>query len=185
MTNKFIWLVIALILILLMLFGNKKVSVTKVFCKQLQVFRNAKKDKFSIWDFSCFVVKPILLAYIITYVFNININEKIAVTLTPIFAIVFTILFGFATIIISKINSDNKVERQVVGETFVSIISASLLSLIAAIISIVIMLTDKICLIDFLSVVLFSISFMTIMLLLIIIKRTFIIYCDFSENPNK
>jgi hypothetical protein len=57
-----------------------------------------------------------------------------------------------------------------------SIISATIISLISAILSIVITQLESEFYISLISTVIFAISFMTIMLLLLIIKRTFNIY---------
>lgn len=79
---------------------------------------------------------------------------------------------------VGKLDCNNQIEKQVVGETFVSIMTSNILSLIASILSIAIIITDgdKVNLI--LSICVYSFSFMIIMLLLMISKRTFIIYCE-------
>ena len=98
--------------------------------------------------------------------------------MTTVFAFVFTGLFGFAAILVGKLDCDNEIEKQVVGETFVSIMTSNILSLIASILSIAIIITgdEKEKLI--LTICVYSFSFMIIMLLLMISKRTFIIYCE-------
>jgi hypothetical protein len=80
--------------------------------------------------------------------------------------------------LVGKLDCNNQIEKQVVGETFVSIMTSNILSLIASILSIAIIITDgdKVNLI--LSICVYSFSFMIIMLLLMISKRTFIIYCE-------
>lgn len=177
MPHKIVLIIIAVIITCLMLFGNKKVRVFPVLIKQLQVFRNAKTEKVSLWDVFCFILMPIVLAILIVLGFDCIINDELAGVLTTVFAFVFTVLFGFAAILVGKINSDNEIEKQVVGETFVSIMSSNILSLIAAVLSIVIIMTCNKIVIDVLSIVIYSFSFMIIMLLLMISKRTFIIYC--------
>lgn len=105
--------------------------------------------------------------------------------LTTVFAFVFTVLFGFASILVGKMEGGNDIEKKVVGETFVSIVSSTVLSLLAAILSIVIIKIDCEKGIEIISCVVYSISFMVVMLLLMITKRTFLIYCDKQDTKNK
>ena len=178
MPNKYMWLIVALGIIFIMLFGNKKVRVFSVFIKQIQVFKNAKTGNFSLWDFVCFLLMPIGLAFIMTFELEAVIDGELAGTLTTVFSLIFTILFGFAAILIGKLDSKNAIEKQVVEETFVSIVSATLLSLLSAILSIIIIKVNKTAVLSIFSLIVFFLSFVTVMLLLLIIKRTFIIYCD-------
>ena len=89
----------------------------------------------------------------------------------------FTVLFGFAAILVGKLDSNNEIEQQVVGETFVSIMTSNILSLNSAVLSIAIIITNHEITSLIISVFIYSFSFMIIMLLLMISKRTFIIYC--------
>lgn len=178
MLRKSVLIVIALIIIFLMLFGNKKVRVFPVLIKQLQVFTNAKTEKISLWDILCFIIMPIVLAISIAIGFECIVNDVLAGVLTTVFALVFTVLFGFAAILVGKINSNNAIEKQVVGETFISIMSSNILSLMATVLSIVIIITTNEIVIVVLSIFIYSFSFMIIMMLLMISKRTFIIYCN-------
>mgnify|MGYP004464129171 FL=1 len=178
MPSKIILIVMAMVIVCMMLFGNKKVRILSVLIKQLQVFKNAKTDKISAWDIVCFIFFPIVLSVIITFGFGSIIDDTLAGVLTTVFAFVFTVLFGFAAILVGKLDCDNEIEKQVVGETFVSIMTSNILSLIASILSIAIIITgdEKAKLI--LTICVYSFSFMIIMLLLMISKRTFIIYCE-------
>lgn len=178
MPSKIILIVMAMVIVCMMLFGNKKVRILSVLIKQLQVFKNAKTDKISVWDIVCFIFFPVVLSVIITFGFGSIIDDTLAGVLTTVFAFVFTVLFGFAAILVGKLDCDNEIEKQVVGETFVSIMTSNILSLIASILSIAIIITsdEKAKLI--LTICVYSFSFMIIMLLLMISKRTFIIYCE-------
>ena len=178
MPNKIVLIIIAVVIVCVMLFGNKKVRVLPVLMKQLQVFKNAKTDKISIWDIICFVVMPIALAVVVTLGFGCKIDNALAGVLTTVFAFVFTVLFGFAAILVGKLYSNNKIEKQVVGETFLSIMTSNILSLIAAVLSIAIIVTNNEIVSMAISICIYSLSFMIIMLLLMISKRTFIIYCS-------
>ncbi|MGX8711407.1 MAG: hypothetical protein ACQGTM_14320 [bacterium] len=182
MSIKYIWATVAFVIIFIMLFANKKVRIFSVFIEQLQVFKNAKTNKLSPWDFVCFIFMPIGLATVITFGFQVIIDDELAGILTTVFSLVFTILFGFAAILIGKIDSKNCVEKQVVGETFISIVSATLLSLISAVLSIIIIKINNALILSILSLIVFAVSFMTVMLLLLIIKRTFIVYSNSRDK---
>ena len=182
MPTKCIWSIIAVLIILIMLFGNKKVRVFSVFIEQLQVFKNARTKRFSPWDFICFVFLPIGLASVIVFGFQEMVDIELAGILTTVFSLVFTILFGFAAILVGKIDSKNSIEKQIVEETFISIVSATLLSLISVVLSIAIIKVKDTIILSMLSTVVFAISFMTVMLLLMIIKRTFIVYSDAKDK---
>lgn len=182
MPNKIVLIVVAAVIACTMLLGNKKVRVLKVLLNQIQVFKNAKTEKISIWDIICFLFLPVTLAIIIVYGFDCSIDDSLAGVMTTVFAFIFTVLFGFAAILVGKLDSKNEIEMRVVGETFVSIMTSNILSLVSAILSIVIIASGNEIAVDILSTVVYSSSFIIIMLLLMITKRTFIIYCDFNKH---
>lgn len=178
MLDKNIWILIAAAILCVMLFGNRKVWLWAVLKEQLAVFKNAKKKRFSPWDCICFFIFPVILSWVLVYQLDVVISKTLAELLTTVFSIVFTVLFGFAAILVSKIDSPNKIEKQVTQETFVSIVSATLLSLIAAVLSIILtQLTAEIAL-QIISIGIFSFALIIIMLLLLITKRTFFLYID-------
>ena len=108
MPSKIILIVMAMVIVCMMLFGNKKVRILSVLIKQLQVFKNAKTDKISVWDIVCFIFFPIVLSVIITFGFGSIIDDTLAGVLTTVFAFVFTVLFGFAAILVGKLDCDNE-----------------------------------------------------------------------------
>ena len=163
-----------------MLFCNKKVRVFAVVVEQYKVFKNDRKGKISVWDICCFVVIPIALAAIIVFAIDKPVDVELANTLTTVFSLVFTILFGFIAILVGQIDDKktDDTEKQVIKETFVSIISATLLSLCGTVVSLIItQLTDSLTK-SILSCVIYTISFVDVMLLLMTTKRVFIIYCE-------
>ena len=167
MPDRNIWLFTAAALVVVMLFFNRKVRLWAVLKEQIKVFKNAKKQRISLWDCLCFLVFPWVFSYICVYQL-----------LTTVFSIVFTVLFGFAAVMVIKIDSTHKTEKQVAEETFVSIVSANLMSLIAAILSIVLTQTKSEIIVKISSVVLLGSSLIIILLLLLITKRTFFLYVD-------
>lgn len=80
MREKYVLIAAAVIMIGAMLFGNKKVRILSVLLKQIQVFKNAKTEKFSIWDIICFIIMPICLAIILVIGFECIIDDNLAST---------------------------------------------------------------------------------------------------------
>ena len=95
--NDTIWTIIAAALLIILMIGNRKVRLKSLLSKQIQVFRNARTNKISIWDLLCFIVFPICLALIVAYVLGICIDETLSGILTTVFSLVFTVLLGFYT----------------------------------------------------------------------------------------
>lgn len=178
MQNRNIWFFSAVALVFIMLFCNRKVWLWAVLKEQISVFRNAKKERVSLWDCLCFFVFPWVVSYICTCKLNFVIKVDLAELLTTVFSIVFTVLFGFAAVMVSKIDSDNKKEKQVAEETFVSIVSATLMSLISAVLSILLTQIESEIILKITSIGLLGSSLVIIMLLLLITKRTFFLYID-------
>lgn len=118
------------------------------------------------------------ISLLIVFGLPYQIDIKLAEILTTVFSLVFTILFGFAAVIVERSESDNSKKKRVIGETFVSIVTSTVLSLFAAIISILLIKIENNIAVSILSVILFTLSFHIVMLLLMITKRTFVIYCE-------
>lgn len=177
--NRQIWVVMLIaLLVVIMLFFNKKVNLIRLFIEQLKVFKNARTGKQSIWDLICFFVFPIAISGLIVFGLSFRVTAQLAETLTTVFSLVFTILFGFAAVIVERRERDTEKKKRVVSETFVSIITSTSLSLFAAFISILLTIITKDLYVSILSIILFAVSLHIIMLLLMIIKRTFVIYCE-------
>lgn len=182
MKDKYMWIITVIVVLLSMLFLNRKVRLFSLIKEQLQVFRNNKTKKLSLWDCVCFFVSPVIVAVILVYKLNFSISVNLANLLTTVFSIVFTVLFGFAAIMISKIDSQNKIEKQVAEETFVSIVSTTILSLFAAVLSIALtQIVSELCS-RIISTTILTLALIIIMLILLITKRTFFLYIDHKTN---
>lgn len=181
MNDKNIWTIsVALILVTMLLF-NRKVRLFSLIKEQIHVFKNDKKKRMSPWDFICFLVFPLIVAIILVFRLDFTIDDNLASLLTTVFSVVFTVLFGFAAIMISKIDSQNELEQRVAEETFVSIVSSTILSLIAAILSIILTQIDSTLCLQIISAVILTLSMIIIMLILMITKRTFFLYVDHKK----
>lgn len=182
MDRQFLYGILISLVAILMLFFNKKVNLTRLFIKQLEVFKDARTGKQSIWDLICFFVFPIVIAILIVFGMSIKVTSQLAEILTTVFSLVFSILFGFAAVIVEIRESDNAKKQQVISETFVSIITSTALSLFTAVISILLTSITVELYVSILSSILFAVSLHIIMLLLMITKRTFVIYCEAERN---
>lgn len=176
MVNKTIWVIITGIIALVMLFGNRKTRVTQILAAQLRVFRNAKTRKTSIWDSICFVVMPVIVAIIISFALGWEINSD---TFTGILALILVLIateleFMFLA---RRTESDN-VKKQVMDETFVSILTSNVLSLFTAILSIVVLEVYDSIAKKILTACIYSAVLMIAMLILMILKRIFALFID-------
>lgn len=178
MNRSIIIILIIATLVTMMLFFNKKVNLFRLFVRQIQVFKNAHTNKISIWDLLCFTIFPIIISILIVCGLSYRIDIKLAEIFTTVFSIIFTLFFGFAAVIVEKSKTDNLKKERVIVETFVSIATSTTLSLIATIISILLTKFRTELAASILSVFLFTLSFIIIMLLLMVTKRTFVIYCE-------
>lgn len=181
MQNKNFWILIIILCFMIMFFGNKKVRLWVLLKEQINIFTNAKKNKISLWDCICFFVIPLIISIIIIYKLDFIIKKELAELLSTVFSIIFTVLFGFATIMISKIESKNKLESQVAKETFITIVSSTVLSLIIAVLSIFLTQIQTNNIVEILSMFTLVLSQIIIMLLLLITKRTFLLYIKYNN----
>jgi len=172
--------ILTVICILAML-CNRKINVAAVFVEQLRVFKDNRTKKISPWDIVSFIVCPIFLSLVLVIWYDFSINKELAQVLTTAFSLIFTLLLAFETVLVSKKNSTNDIEREVISQTFVSAVSASILALVGIILSMMIMFISDACMLRIFTTLILVLSFMTIMLLLMIIKRTFKIFM----NDNK
>lgn len=175
MLNKTIWVIITVIIALVML-CNRKTRVTQILAAQLRVFRNAKTRKTSIWDSICFVVMPVIVAIIISFALGWEINSD---TFTGILALILVLIataleFMFLA---RRTESDNN-KKQVMDETFVSILTSNVLSLFTAILSIVVLEVYDSIAKKILTACIYSAVLMIAMLILLILKRIFALFID-------
>ena len=184
MKLEYIITALVVVCILVMLF-NRKINVAKVLFEQLKVFRNNRTQKTSFWDILSFIICPILLSLIMVFWHEFYIDNELAQILTTSFSLIFTLMLAFETILVSKKDSKNVVEKEVISQTFISVVSASIFSLTGIILSITIMFASNCTVIKILTAIMLVLSFMTVMLLLMIIKRTFKIFMSDNVNNDK
>jgi len=173
-TDYIFWALTAVCLLTMLL--NRKISIAKIFLEQLKVFKDNRTHKASPWDIFSFIICPIGLSCLATYHYKFVIEKDFAETITTAFSLIFTLLFAFEAILVNKKDSENATEREVIKETFVSIMSACVLSFVATILSIVIVCVGSDWLLKIITTIILTLAFIMIMLLLLIIKRTFKVY---------
>lgn len=176
MDDKLIWSLAVVALLIIMFFFNRKVRLFSLMKEQMMIFKNDKTKKVSLWDYVCFFAFPLTVAIILVCKLKFIIDDSLANLLTAVFSIVFTVLFGFAAIMISKIDSKNRIEKQVAEETFVSIVSTTILSLVSAMLSIVLTQVVSEVGLKIISASILFLSLIIIMLTLMVTKRTFFLY---------
>ena len=181
MKIEYIFTTIAFACIILMLF-NRKVNVLKVFVEQLKVFKNNRTKKTSFLDILSFIICPIVLSLIMVLWYEFYIDRELSQILTTTFSLVFTLMLAFEAILVSKKDSTNVIEKEVISQTFISVVSSSILSLIGIILSVVIMFITNCTAVNIITILVSVLSFMTVMLLLMIIKRTFMIFMNDSKK---
>lgn len=164
---------------------NSKINITSIFVAQIKVFKNNKTKKTSVLDVFSFIFCPIALSLVICLWYGFVINEDLAQILTTAFSLIFTLLFAFQAILVGKKNSSNNVENDVINQTFVSIVTSSIFSLTMIILSIMVMFFSNIIITRVLTTIILALSFMTILLLLMIIKRTFKVFMHDDKNDSK
>lgn len=175
MLNKTIWVIITVIA-LVMLFGNRKTRVTQILAAQLRVFRNAKTRKTSIWDSICFVVMPVIVAIIISFALGWEINSD---TFTGILALILVLIAtALEFMFLARRTESDNVKKQVMDETFVSILTSNVLSLFTAILSIVVLEVYDSIAKKILTACIYSAVLMIAMLILMILKRIFALFID-------
>lgn len=176
MLNKTIWVIITVIIALVMLFGNRKAKVTQILAAQLRVFRNAKTRKTSIWDSICFVVMPVIVAIIISFALGWEINSD---TFTGILALILVLIAtALEFMFLARRTESDNVKKQVMDETFVSILTSNVLSLFTAILSIVVLEVYDSIAKKILTACIYSAVLMIAMLILMILKRIFALFID-------
>lgn len=112
MPDRRIWIFTAVALIFVMLFLNRKVRLWAVLIEQIKVFQNAKSRKFLFGIAYAFWFFLGGGSYICVCKLDFIIEKELAQLLTTVFSIVFTVLFGFAAVMVSKIDSSEKTEKK-------------------------------------------------------------------------
>jgi len=178
-----IFLLIGVVVMILTMLINPKLRIIPIILEQFRVYRNFKTNKPSFYDFITFLVAPILVAIILVLNFDYTFDLNISNVLITVFSIIFTLLFGFATLLISRTDTPSNIEKRVIGETFISIMSCMLTSLFAAVFLIVLSFNQLNAFwTKSLTVTVVYLGLHCLALLLMITKRIFIIFSEKTKN---
>ncbi|MGD9604642.1 MAG: hypothetical protein AB7V00_00635 [Bacilli bacterium] len=176
-------LIVIMFLLLFVMFFNPKIRLFNLIKQQMKVFikynPKVSVQKISLHDMFTFILSPIFISLIIVLGFNFTFSEEVANLLVTVFSIIFTVLFGFISVLVGKANSSNKLEKQLVSETFTSIVSAMLLAILSAVLLIIyISMPEKTLYIKLISNIVIWFSLESLLLLLMITKRSYVIFSN-------
>jgi hypothetical protein len=156
---------------------NPKVNVWRVVSAQVKSFF-ASAPAFNALDFVSFVLAPFVFGLFIELGFHFTFDTSVSGTLLTVFSILFSLLLGFATLLVDrKDDGGNALATRVADQTFVSILSAMIFSLLSSVLLIFLSigsLTDWAGMILSGSVI--CLGSATILLLLMVIKRLFALF---------
>lgn len=169
----------------ILLFINPKAHLRGLLKKQLHIFYDVRKGKRKIYwfDLISFLLCPTVLSLAIVLGLKIVLStESIGILLT-IFSIFFSIIFSSFSFL-SGINTDKKLEKRVVNETTIVLFTESELSMFEIIVLLInyfltstesseIKIEEWILITT--SILCVFIAFLNLTLLLIVIKRVFVI----------
>lgn len=186
------WIILIIITIstFFILFNRKLInsSLIKdqlgVYCKYTGIYGC---KKISWFDIFCFLVLPIVISCSVVWGFDYQLDRDSTNVILTVTSILFSVLFTVLSIITSKIKSADKIEREVVRETFVTITTITWCLIISILISIVYSLLlaklDNVILFKILTNVLFAILVHSFALLLMVIKRFYLVFSN-SRNDS-
>ena len=179
------WIILIIITIstFLILF-NRKLINSSLIKDQLGVYYKYtgidECKKISWFDIFCFLVLPAVIGCCIVWGFGYQLDKDSTNVILTVTSILFSVLFTVLSIITSKIKSADKIEREVVRETFATITTITWCLIISILISIVYSLL----LAKLLTNVIFAILVHSFALLLLVIKRFYLVFTNFKDNSN-
>lgn len=173
------WICLAIIAICLVLSVlNKKIYSFKLFKDYINIFRNYRTKKISVFDILCFFVSPFLISVCIVVGFDYFFSAEISNVLLTIFSITFTLLFGVMSLLSVTLDSDDKIKKQISREAFAAVSFSMFSSLVCLVLLIIyIAFLEKIdcsLLFKILTVIISLFTLNTIMLFFMIIKRSYV-----------
>ena len=185
MGAKFCICIAILILSICLMLINKKLRCVKIIENLIQIFYGNRTNKLSIFDIICFFICPTVVGASIVIGFDYYFSNEVANALLTIFSILFTLLFGVMSLLISSLNSSDSNKKKTSNEAFTALSFAMLISLIALLLIIIyIALLEKIestiCF-QIMSGAIITIATNMVMLFFMIIKRSYVTSIDKIE----
>ncbi|SMC16184.1 hypothetical protein [Mycoplasmopsis agassizii] len=139
-----------------------------------------EKQKISWRDLIGFILFPLVTSSALVWGFEFTFSIEVANLLTTFFSIIFTVLFGVSSVLLVRTNSNNKIERKAIMETFTSVVNAMLLLIFSTVLLVVyVSQYGQVIINKIISNIVISFSITSLLLILLATKR---IYISFKES---
>lgn len=122
------WPLLVIVVCMLIALFNKKMSLTKIFVSQIQVYKNDKTNRFSSFDLFVFIIIPIVIGATFGFSVPVSYVSKYSEMVITIFALIATVLLTFVTIVYDKQSNNTKL-NEVKKQTVVTIITSIIYSM--------------------------------------------------------
>lgn len=185
------WIVLFIIIVsIILLLSNRKLINLSIFKDHLRIYcnysGNVRKGKISWFDIFSFLILPLVISCSLVWGFDYWLNDESANVILTVTSILFSVLFTVLSIITSKTKSNDYIEKKVIQETFCSITMITLWLIILIILSIVYLLiihkVESIISFKILTTFIFAILIHSFALLLMTIKRFYLVFSNYSEK---
>lgn len=186
------WIVLGIIVFSsIALLCNQKAMNPSLIKDQLKIYyifsEDEKPSKINWFDIFSFLLLPLAISSCIVWGFDYQLGSESANTILTVTSILFSVLFTVLSIITSKAKSSDVIEKKVVKETFITITTITLWLILSILITIVYLLLlsrwDCKILFKVLTNCIFAILIHSLALLLMTIKRFYLVYSK-EENEN-
>ncbi len=173
------WICLFIVFVaLVLMFFNKKIRCGQLIKDAFAVFKDNRNGKIYWFDLLTFFGCPIAISVSVIIGFDYFFDKEMANTLLNVFSIMFTLLFGITSILTSTIESKDEIRKKISKEAFATASFSMLISLLNLVILIIYIALQQFGLptavFMSLSGIVIGLSLLMVMLLLMIIKRSYI-----------
>ena len=188
------WIVLGVIVFSsIVLLCNRKIMNPSLIKDQLKIYykfsENEKQNKINLFDIFSFLCLPLVISCCIVWGFGYQLGIESANTILTVTSILFSVLFTVLSIVTSKTKSTDAIEKKVIKETFSTITAVTVWLIISILITIVYVLLLPMLECEILFKVLtnfvFAILVHSLALLLITIKRFYLVYSKEEDENGK
>lgn len=185
------WIILGIVIIsAFCLLLNKKIVNADLFKDQLNVYYKCRQDgtrgKICLFDIFCFLALPLIISCCIVWGFDYQLDIESTNALLTVTSILFSVLFTVLSIVTAKTKSTDDIERKVVKEAFTTITATTMWLVFCILVSIVYLLllskSDNRILFKILTNCLFAILIHSFALLLMTIKRFYMVFSTTDEK---
>ncbi|MDD6801293.1 MAG: hypothetical protein PUE65_01825 [Mollicutes bacterium] len=188
------WIVLGVIVFSsIVLLCNRKIMNPSLIKDQLKIYykfsENEKQNKINWFDIFSFLCLPLAISCCIVWGFGYQLGIESANTILTVTSILFSVLFTVLSIVTSKTKSTDAIEKKVIKETFSTITAVTVWLIISILITIVYVLLLPMLECEILFKVLtnfvFAILVHSLALLLMTIKRFYLVYSKEEDENGK